>query len=135
MVKALRVITSSECIYVDVDILDIKDQKDMGIPNYFEDAQFVFKSKGQGIIVIPSYNVKLVHFKIKPKQIPKEYGRQVRRISITGDITHQNPYLLNPGKSRVVGLPFIFNRMEQFVFTSSEGVFITTDSNVALVEW
>lgn len=132
MLKAIRLLTVHDLSYAKPTILEPGDGFD--IPNFFEDAQFVVKVDSS-TLVMPSYNVSYIHLRKNPKILPKELGRKITRLSV-GDKTFEGVHVLYPGKSPDINVPWIFNKLEQFVFCDKHlGLFVTTDSNIAAMEW
>jgi hypothetical protein len=103
------------------------------LPEYFEDAQIMFRTPVDGTIITPSYSIMLAWLSVSDI-LPDKYARIVPRITLGGNITHSPAKILDPGMSEAAGIPWIFNQLEQFVFSCQQGTFITTDFNVIQIQ-
>jgi hypothetical protein len=133
MNKIKRIILSGDLVYENVEIIYRGEKDQAQLPEYFEDAQVTFRTAVDGSIIAPSYSIMLAWFSVEDV-LPDEHSREVSRITLGGNITHSPAKILDPGMSEEVGVPWIFNEVEQFVFSCQQGTFITTDFNVIQIQ-
>lgn len=129
MTKIRRLILSGDLVYENVELIESHPS----LPKYFEDAQVMFHTPIDGTIIAPSYSIMLAWMSIVDI-LPDDCSRIVPRITLGSNITHSPAKILDPGMSERAGIPWIFNPVEQFVFSCQQGTFITTDFNVIQIQ-
>jgi len=129
MIKAERVALSGDVVYEKVRIYGPGDPQAASLPKWFEDQQLVLHCI-DGRLVIPAYRIALVHLTRSRSRLPQNTVRLVKRLALSGNLIYQPAWVLNPGMSKEVGVPMIFRPYSQFVFTTAEGLFVTSDFQV-----
>jgi hypothetical protein len=116
-----------------VQIFSREESLARGIKDYFEDAQLLLKCK-EGTFLVPKYIITIIKLSSSRRKLKENISRKVGRICISGNIIHDNCYLLHPLMHAEAGIPLVFKDYEQFAFACNDGLFITTDYNVRLIE-
>lgn len=129
MIKVERVAITGNMPFEDVQLY-LDDEIDT--TNYFEGSQIVMKCK-HGKFTLPMYKIMHILYR-RSKKIKPALTEKVKRLSIAGDMTFAPAYLLHPDKLEEAGIPQIFKPLDQFTFAADEGIYITTDFNVTLIE-
>ncbi len=132
MIRAARITIAGNIPFEDVTILEPHEATNAGVKNYFEDAQILIKSK-DGLFILPKYRISLIHLSRKARA-PKGMCTKFKRVSLSGNMTYCPAYVVHPGRHTEIGIPNIFKSYEQFNFFCSEGLFVTSDFNVMLME-
>lgn len=108
-------------------------EEDVGLPNYFEDAQIVVKCK-DGTFIVPSYKITMILLRKKTTKLGPKFAKKYKRLVVGGECSYSPAYVVHSDKHADVGIPQVFKEYEQFAFACIEGLYITTDFNVLAIE-
>lgn len=135
MINALRVTIAGNIPLENAEILTNEEQKNLNIKNYFEDAQIAIKCK-EGTFVLPEYKITfiLIRTNLKARKIRPDIARKVKRLSIAGNMSVSPAWVVHPDKHKDIGVPQIFKPYDQFVFACDDGLFVTTDFQITMME-
>ena len=133
IIKAYRIITNGKIPFQDVEILDLDEQKERSIPNFFEEFQVVFRSQGR-MYIIPQYQITYIWWR-KGKIKPPKRAVKVRRLTIDGEIVHSPAHIIDQNLYKEIGLPNFFDPVQQFAFIGANGLYITSDFKIQLIEY
>ena len=140
MIKAQRITTAGTKPFERVDIYTSDEQGKLS--NLFEDDQISFKNK-DGKFTLPIVSIILIQISSKRK-IREDFCIKAKRISISGDLVYSPASIVKPHKYEEAGIPIIFRHKpisghlpwdKQFTFVCNDGLFITTDYKIELIEW
>jgi hypothetical protein len=134
MTKAEQITIDKNKVYSNVQIFSTQEANSKGIPNYFEDAQTVIQCN-EGILVLPHYAISVIRLNSSKKKFGTDLSKLVKRVCLVGDLVYSQCYLINPQKHLTAGIPEIFRPYEQFTFACPDGLFITTDCHVVMIQW
>lgn len=130
MIKVDRVTVGGNIPFENVQILTEEEQHSM--TNFFEDSQIVIKCKS-GLFTLPMYKVSLILLS-RSRKLNVSLCEKVKRLSLSGDMTFSPAYILKPENLEASGIPLIFKKFDQFTFHADEGIYITTDFNITMIE-
>lgn len=134
MIKALRMTLSGGIPHERVTIYShYLDNGYTPAPNLFEDAQLVFTCKS-GKFVVPDYAVILIQMHNKTRVTPPEGAVRVKRIILSEDLNFPDAYIIPQHCYGKYGVPQIFREYEQMTFLTKDGLYITTDFQVQLIQ-
>lgn len=133
VIKAHRILITGDKPFEKVDLFDFEEQKTRGLPNFFERFQFAFRAQGHTYI-IPSYQITYIWLR-KGKMRPNPEAVPIRRLTIDGQIVHSPAYVIDQDLYKKMGLPELFDAPEQFAFYGNDGLYISSDYKVQLVEY
>jgi len=128
MIRVLRLTIDSDKPEENVSIYE--QHEDTVHPNFFEDSNFVFKSK-LGVFSVPYYTVTLIQ--LNTSVLRDGFG--VKRITINGDMSFENVKVISSELYAKHGIPSIFPVADQFVFSDKSGTYITSDYQISLVKF
>ena len=126
MIKADNIVLAGGLTFTNIEVITNKEVK---TPLWFEDDTYGV-SAPEGTFILPSYNILLICLKKNKTKLPDKLSKKVRRISIADELTFGPCHILHPGKHHDAGIPQIFKSYDQFTFSCSEGLFVTTDFHV-----
>lgn len=130
--KAPRIVIKGNMPYENVEIFDIEEQQNRGIPNFFEDFQIAFKCQKR-LYIVPQYQVSYIWWKKRMRPIPGCV--KVRRLTIDGEIVHAPAHIINQALYQEMKLPNIYDPAQQFAFIGCGGLFITSDFKIIIIEY
>lgn len=131
MVKALRLTLHNNIPYERVTIYSNYMGDVINAPQIFEDAQLLFECK-HGRFIVPDYNIILIQLHNRKITSPNSF--RVSRILLSSDLNFQNCNIIQQQHYADCGVPQIFREYEQLSFTCNDGLFVTTDFNVQVIE-
>jgi hypothetical protein len=129
MIKVVLLTVDGDKPYEKASILEEHERNQL--PNFFEDSDFAFQTH-EGTFVLPYYSVSLVQLTNYPVRV--QGGYKIKRLSINSNVTYQDVVLIPPELYTKYNIPTIFPESDQFTFVSKEGVWISSDYQVALVQ-
>lgn len=99
------------------------------VPCMFEDETIVFEC-ADGLFMTTYQNV--VNIWLSRQKIKD--GHFIKRLSLAEEITSSNLYVIPPHFYEKYNIPVIFKSPKQFVYSDSQGTWITFDEHVRLVQ-
>ena len=133
MISAQRITVAGKLPFENAQILSVDEQASAGIDNYFEEDQLVIKCK-EGTFILPSYKITLVLLNRSTKKLSPEVAKKIKRLTIAGELTFCPAYVVHSGMQEQAGIPPIFKSYAQFSFACGEGLYVTNDFNVTMME-
>ena len=131
-INAERITISGNLPFENVQILPSYD-KSHKAPEYFDDSQIIMKS-GKDRIITSIFQITAILLSSGKKRLPDNLSKKFTRLTISGEMTFSPVWVLDPGKHQEAGIPLIFREYEQFTFACSEGLYITSDYSITLME-
>jgi len=128
-----RITITGEVTIGNAQIFSLKESIEKGFKNYFEEAQLMVKS-AEGTHLLPSYTINLILLDKKRTKFNPKISRKFQRITISGNMSYNNCWVLDPGKHKEANVPLIFQKYEQFTFACKDGLYITSDFNITAIE-
>jgi len=129
MIEAIRITVGNHMPYHGVKILE---EGELDLPNFFEDGMIAFTCK-DGTFMVPDYGVDLIHIRRTPIR-PPAGAKTYKRITIDGEQTAENIYVIEQDDYDRYGIPVVFPHLTQFVYSCREGVFITSDYSILFLQ-
>lgn len=129
MITAVRITIDGDKLYHNVVIYQGDELK--RFPSFFEDSDFAFSNK-DGTFVLPYYSVTIIQLDTVSPNI--QDGIKLKRLSISSDITFHNPIIIPPELYDKYNIPLVFPANDQFAFTDLQGIWISSDYQVALAQ-
>lgn len=124
---------SGDIYYKNVPILEPQDYEKLGIVPHIQDQTCVFIADGK-IIQVHNYNINLI--KLDLKQRTSIYP--VELVVIVNEMKYANAYIIPQTDWEKQGIPTFFHEHQnltgQFVWSNSEGTFISLNYNVLKIE-
>lgn len=130
MIKAVRITLEGDKTYQGVEIYK---SDEIECVSYFDDDQLEIVCP-EAKIITSKYQISIIQLDTYTKRFPSGNSNSYKRIGIFYELTYGPVQVLKPGLSKKLGIPLVFENDEQFVFCCSEGLFITTEYNVTLIE-
>ena len=130
MIKAKRMIIEYNLTYENVELYS-SNNIDSNL-KFFEEDTILFSCK-DGEFIVPRYCIILLHFKTG-KITPPKNSILIKRLTLNYETTHQNAYVIDESNYYKYDIPMVFEPSEQFVFSTHEGMFITSDKQVILAQ-
>ena len=124
---------SGDIYYKNVPIIEPKDYEKLGVVSHLQDQTCVFIADGK-IIQVHHYNINLI--KIDLKQRTSIYPAEM--VVIVNEMKYADSYIIPTEDWEKQGIPTYFNEHKnfsgQFVWSNSEGTFISLNYNVLKIE-
>jgi len=128
MIQAHRITVGWDLTFERISILEADDKTKY--PNFFEDSNFVF-SAPDGIRSLPYYNITIIELDKVCRTVQE--GVKVTRISVGGALSYGPATIIPSQYYAKYGIPVVLPLSDQFVFSTKEGTYITSDYNINCV--
>jgi hypothetical protein len=127
MIRALRMTVGTNLSFDKVEIFE-EHERSM-VPNFYEDANFVFRTK-DGVRSVPYYNISIIELDNIQRSITPDEGVALIRISIAFDLSYGPATIIPHELYDKYNIPIILPVADQLVFTTKEGTYITSDYQI-----
>ena len=128
MIKALRMTIGTNLSFDRVEIFEGHERS--MVPNFYEDANFVFRAKDGGVRSVPYYNISVIELDNIQRKITVRDGVALVRISIAYDLSYGPAIIIPHDLYDKYNIPLLLPVTDQLAFTTKEGTYITSDYQV-----
>jgi len=123
-----RIVVNNDLIYQNIEILPDRD-----MPYAFLDENYFSFKNSDGLFSVIEWNVTVIHYDRVP--IKTKNMIPVKRISIAGDITFSPVSIIPKSDWKYHNIPDFFDGVEQVVMTCKEGIKISPEYSIALIQY